>query len=902
MSRSLFRLSRLILAIVLIAAGPPYAYAVEPPGSGGYGLDMVLLPATPDEPEQRLAVSWRAREPAQLELRVIDAFGKSHPIDPLRIEPGMRLLPLIRGVVADKVVGVVVDADQRPIATTQTAGVVTFNDVVQNSLPTSTGHMVSDRINGSIGWKPTFVGNSAPDSDVIAVTIYDDGTGPALIIGGTFLNASGLRVNRIARWNGHAWSPLGSGIEGNHLAQVSALLVYNGDLIAAGFFSSAGGVSANNIARWNGSEWAPLAGGLNNWVSTIAVHDGNLIAVGSFTEAGSSSASRIASWNGNEWSPIGDDFNERAYALTTHSGNLIAGGRFTGSGATPISRVAMWDGQRWVPIGDGVRGIVWTLVSHGPDLIAGGLALDADGYGHSIMRWGGQTWSPLSEIAGRDVYHLAILEGSIVANTGREIRRWNGTSWSSVSSKVAGGIMTMTVIGDRMLVGGNFNTINGIEAASVAQYDAGRWSSLDTQPNWWASAAGVFQNELLRTVSYYRDPAGPVPLPTGISRWSPDGWAQLGDEFNGSVSAVIVHQGDLIAAGQFSHVGGIQAQNIARWDGSSWRALGPGLNTQIQALASHGGELIAAGDSVMRWNGLEWRQMGPTIAWRVTSFALESGNLIAGAFIPNDINGPERGRVARWNGTTWIPMGADIPAPVGAVVVHEGAMYAAGGLSGRFVPVAYRWDGSQWNETGPRVLGPVRALLSVDGLLYSGGVDGLHRLDGSTWERISGGASITRLLSFGDDVVASGRFGGLGDIGGGQMVAFGPRQGSVITVSATSPHPAPEGEWVTIRAEVVGLSAPTRGHVTIVGTPGGSCSDLALEAIDATRSIAECAIRWNRPGTKRVRAHYVGGSDSVVTWQPSTSAEYEIVITPERLLNDGFETAGGTNAVAASVH
>ena len=37
---------------------------------------------------------------------------------------------------------------------------------------------------------------------------------------------------------------------------VSALTVYNGELIAGGDFTTAGGVTCNYIARWNGSDLA----------------------------------------------------------------------------------------------------------------------------------------------------------------------------------------------------------------------------------------------------------------------------------------------------------------------------------------------------------------------------------------------------------------------------------------------------------------------------------------------------------------------------------------------------------------------------------------------------------------------------------------------------------------------
>lgn len=35
----------------------------------------------------------------------------------------------------------------------------------------------------------------------------------------------------------------------------------NGDLVAGGSFGIAGSVNANRIARWNGSRWAPIGSG-----------------------------------------------------------------------------------------------------------------------------------------------------------------------------------------------------------------------------------------------------------------------------------------------------------------------------------------------------------------------------------------------------------------------------------------------------------------------------------------------------------------------------------------------------------------------------------------------------------------------------------------------------------------
>jgi hypothetical protein len=88
---------------------------------------------------------------------------------------------------------------------------------------------------------------------VRSLTVFDDGTGPALYAGGLFTIAGGSSANKIAKWNGSSWSALGSGMNDF----VSALTVFDDGigpaLYAGGTFTTAGAVSANRIAKWNGS-------------------------------------------------------------------------------------------------------------------------------------------------------------------------------------------------------------------------------------------------------------------------------------------------------------------------------------------------------------------------------------------------------------------------------------------------------------------------------------------------------------------------------------------------------------------------------------------------------------------------------------------------------------------------
>ncbi|HTE04577.1 MAG TPA: hypothetical protein VK824_00160 [Planctomycetota bacterium] len=99
-------------------------------------------------------------------------------------------------------------------------------------------------------------GNSAFSDQVFALTTFDGD----VIAAGDFLSAGGATVNRIAHWDGQAWHPLGSGLNGN----VRALAVLDGELYAGGFFTQAGGQSARGIARWNGSSWQGAGGGVTS--------------------------------------------------------------------------------------------------------------------------------------------------------------------------------------------------------------------------------------------------------------------------------------------------------------------------------------------------------------------------------------------------------------------------------------------------------------------------------------------------------------------------------------------------------------------------------------------------------------------------------------------------------------
>jgi len=127
------------------------------------------------------------------------------------------------------------------------------------------------------------------------------------------------------------------------------------------------------------------------------------------------------------------------------------------------------------------------------------------------------------------------------------------------------------------------------------------------------------------------------------------------------------------------------------------------------------------------------------------------------------------------------------------------------------------------------------------------------------------------------------------------IAAYGPAQTTETRIAAISPTPSSVGQPVELSVRVTALTAPRVGHITITGSPGGSCTDPTLSSINATTATAQCTIQWNTGCPRLLVANYVGGSDGVTTWQSSKSPPSQHMVldgtacAPLKLFADGFE-------------
>ncbi|MCB0186780.1 MAG: hypothetical protein KDE31_21080, partial [Caldilineaceae bacterium] len=266
-----------------------------------------------------------------------------------------------------------------------------------------------------------------------------------LYAGGDFISAGGIEVNRVAKWNGHTWQPLLTGVDS---IVHSLILDGQGNLYVGGNFRTADGVDAKSIAKWDGVRWSSLGDGMNSAVFALAIgQDGSLYAGGLFNTAGGISANHIARWRGSVWSSLGLGTNDTVNSLAVdRAGQVYAGGSFENAGGGTAKGIARWDGNHWNSVGNGVSSIDGAQVR--------AIAVDDA----NTLYIGG-----LFEIAG--------------VTQANNIAKWQGNGWQALGSGVDSVVDALQIGPDgHLYAGGSFSTAGNRPSVGIAL-----WGSVDRQ-------------------------------------------------------------------------------------------------------------------------------------------------------------------------------------------------------------------------------------------------------------------------------------------------------------------------------------------------------------------------------------------------------------------------------------
>jgi len=619
------------------------------------------------------------------------------------------------------------------------------------------------QILGSNGWQ--ILGTASPATPTMAASIdclAFAGNGD-LLVGGQFSAIESVAANSVARWNGSAWSPLGSGLIGRvrSLATTST-----GALFAGGSFNLGGAPTNDNVAQWNGSSWQSLGSGVQNttWpqstvVFALAEVASGLVAAGQFDVAGGVPALELARWNGTAWTTMASGIEPAVGSAVsalqrTSNGELFAAGDFSRIGGRDGIGLGRWNGSFWAPLRAVGIGGATTAVhrSDSGDVYLGGTFQDIDAVAcNGIARRVGAGWQPVGAgfaplDSGLEIAAIRSLPGGDVVAGGwfdggggpttRSLARWNGSVWSSLGAGLATAGLSRPWVrslhvaanGD-LYVAGQFDSAGGLAVDSVARWNGSQWSAVGSGlgPAVLSAVASSPTGEVYiagQFVSAASFQDGQIAVLSG------GGWQGIGVADGPVRELIVLPSGALLVAGSFQSIDGIAVGCVARWSSGAWSSVGAlglasGTDTVRRVRELPGGDLLAAGQfeqngilyAFARWNGVAWSLLDAE-GRTVLDCAVDPNGavLVAGAF-------GSVGGVASANFMT-------LAAPCAASAIASGAGCTGSGGANVLASSGQPWLGTVFvanasgmpsNGVAASVLGLGTLSLPLPSLLPQGG-------------------------------------------------------------------------------------------------------------------------------------------------------------------------------------
>ena len=642
------------------------------------------------------------------------------------------------------------------------------------------------------------------ESVIFELTVWDDGSGPDLVAVGSFYSAGSDTAFQVARWDEDGWSSFNDGLALSTIPTnpdytftfgTSAVIYDNGSgpaLYVGGDFewTSGDGTTIQHLAKWDGKKWIQVP--VNQPVYHLSVEDlGNgpvLLAGGSnMLPIQSGLTRKLGAWDGTQWHrfpelPAGSRFTfVDNIALFGHGGEselylLTSDGHFLTGGSSALIRLS--SDNTWQMVPDSSEVLNYKVTA---------MAVHDDGTGDALY------------FGGRD---FRLVENP---NPRYGMVRWDGNTWSSVEGfgnpTVYGQVKNLLSVrrdgAQELIATGDFSSVGGLPTDGIAIYRDGSWftpSAGEIDPIPALPYVRLFSSCVLPidgtdelVVAGVLSAADGVHA-SNIARWDGSSWrplrAQPADDLFGSVGTIqeLVVDGDptLIVGGQFTSPDAPDSTSIAAFNGDGWTSLGAGFAQQVLDTASvdlgNGPEVFAAGtfrfsgeapiSRIAHWDSVaqSWAPLGSGLNNGAAAVIGYDGKLVVGGSF-TQAGGSPASRIAQWDGSQWSGLvganGGSLSGPVLELARFDDgtgeALYAAGNFQqadGQPAIGVARWDGTDWSAlTGPSGSGlngsvrAVRVFDSGDGpeLIAAGSfseadglaADGLARWDGFGWTPIA---------------------------------------------------------------------------------------------------------------------------------------------------------------------
>lgn len=366
-----------------------------------------------------------------------------------------------------------------------------------------------------------------------------------------------------------------------------------------------------------------------------------------------------------------------------------------------------------------------------PSPLPTGPRLGADGAVLASVRWDPDGTGPAAEqlvVAGN--FHELSDQRASIARFDATLGTW--TRLGSVDRDVR--CLAVDGNGD-LLAGGSFTVIDGIAAGGLARFDGTGWHALGgaLQLSGIGQAAAeallVLPGGELLVGGNFSSVAG-VPA-RSLARYDGTNWHAAGDVLHpwqlGSVSVLRrLPSGDVVAAGSFASIDGVPCPSVARWDGTTWSALDSteqGFTWIDDLQRAPNGDLLAIGiltgltgalDTVARWDGAAWSPL-PGITGNATALrVLSNGAALVGGYNLTIGAAATATNLAVWDGASWlaVPGGLFDARPRMLAELPSGGLLGDLLVGGDFttwlggptpVPTGrlMRFDGATWSAVAP---------------------------------------------------------------------------------------------------------------------------------------------------------------------------------------------------------
>ncbi len=295
----------------------------------------------------------------------------------------------------------------------------------------------------------------------------------------------------------------------------------------------------------------------------------------------------------------------------------------------------------------------------------------------------------------------------------RGICRWNGLRWDSLK----GGINTHDQLNvnpngvaydcipynGKLLVGGMFQSMGGVNATSLALWDGTTWDSLPKRAFRFTDDPTqvdgfLKKGNLLYIIGSFDTIAGQPAK--GLATWDGTNFnavpLPIGPGFN-NISSIIEYQNEIYIAGDGFLVGANNnARDVFKFNGTSWvSTTGNGVlggYSGVADLEVYNNELYAcghftktdgnAGDHIMKWNGTVWKDAGfkdqPSFVSIIKMLVYHNKLWVFGGF--NEVAGSFTSNVAVYDGVNWCGLKDTLDNKITSATVYNDTIYIGGGF------------------------------------------------------------------------------------------------------------------------------------------------------------------------------------------------------------------------------